>query len=101
MQALGPRPNNHGHSHDYDIRGPGAVRLLHRETERSVGDLSRSVFFVPAGRSHTEEIGAPGARIVVGEEVSVKRGTSLRGKEYDRERVLLAPAIALVSVEPV
>ena len=34
--------------------------------EKPVTYRAGDIFFVPAGRSHTEEIGAPGAKIVVG-----------------------------------
>lgn len=66
-RALDPRPVNNGHTHDYDIRGlvlsgifivnQGVAPVTYRAGE---------IFNVPAGRSHTEEIGAEGARIVVG-----------------------------------
>lgn len=65
-RTIDPRPVNHGHTHDYDIRAM-VLRRRHCEPGREARDLSRRRDFdVPAGRSHTEEIGAEGARIVVG-----------------------------------
>jgi quercetin dioxygenase-like cupin family protein len=66
-KTIDPRPANTGHAHDYDIRGlvlDGlfiVIRDGKPETYRP-GD----VFAVPAGKSHSEEIGPRGARIVTG-----------------------------------
>jgi quercetin dioxygenase-like cupin family protein len=66
-RTIDPRPANAGHAHDYDIRGlvlDGifvVIRDGKPETYRA-GD----VFAVPAGKSHSEEIGPQGARIIAG-----------------------------------
>jgi quercetin dioxygenase-like cupin family protein len=66
-KAIDPRPVNHGHTHDYDIRGLvlDGVFIVN-QGDAPVTYRAGDIFFVPAGRSHTEEIGAPGAMIVVG-----------------------------------
>lgn len=66
-KALDPRPVNHGHTHDYDIRGLvlSGVFIVN-QGEKPVTYRAGDIFNVPAGRSHTEEIGAEGAKIVVG-----------------------------------
>lgn len=66
-KALDPRPTNHGHTHDYDIRGLvlSGVFIVN-QGEAPVTYRAGDIFFVPAGRGHTEEIGAEGARILVG-----------------------------------
>jgi quercetin dioxygenase-like cupin family protein len=66
-KAIDPRPVNHGHTHDYDIRGLvlDGVFIVN-QGDAPVTYRAGDIFFVPAGRSHTEEIGAPGAKIVVG-----------------------------------
>jgi quercetin dioxygenase-like cupin family protein len=66
-RSIDPRPVNHGHTHDYDIRGLvlDGVFIVN-QGEAPVTYRAGDIFFVPAGRSHTEEIGAPGAKIVVG-----------------------------------
>ena len=66
-KALDPRPVNHGHTHDYDIRGLviDGVFIVN-QGEKPVTYRAGEIFNVPAGRSHTEEIGAEGARILVG-----------------------------------
>jgi quercetin dioxygenase-like cupin family protein len=66
-KALDPRPANHGHAHDYDIRGlvlEGTFIVI-RDGE-GVPHHRGDVFAVPAGKSHQEEIGPDGARILVG-----------------------------------
>ncbi len=66
-RKIDPRLANAGHAHDYDIRGlvlDGifiVIRDGEPETYRA-GD----VFVVPAGKSHSEEIGPQGARITAG-----------------------------------
>jgi quercetin dioxygenase-like cupin family protein len=73
-RAIDPRPANAGHAHDYDIRGLvldgvfTVIRDSKPETYRA-GD----VFAVPAGKSHSEEIGPQGARIVAGRKYPVAR----------------------------
>ena len=66
-KSIDPRPVNHGHTHDYDIRGLviDGVFIVD-QGDRPVTYRAGDIFNVPAGRSHTEEIGAPGAKIVVG-----------------------------------
>ena len=66
-RSIDPRPVNHGHTHDYDIRGLvlDGVFIVN-QGDAPVTYRAGDIFFVPAGRSHTEEIGAPGAKIVVG-----------------------------------
>lgn len=66
-RSLDPRPVNHGHTHDYDIRGLviDGVFIVN-QGEAAVTYRAGDIFFVAAGRSHTEEIGGDGARIVVG-----------------------------------
>jgi quercetin dioxygenase-like cupin family protein len=66
-KTLDPRPANAGHAHDYDIRrlvldGIFIVNQGGNPVTYRVGE----VFAVPAGKSHTEEVGPNGARIVVG-----------------------------------
>ena len=57
----------HGHAHDYDIRGLvlSGVFIVN-DGGKPVTYRAGDVFNVSAGSSHTEEIGAEGARIVVG-----------------------------------
>ena len=67
MKSLAPRPANTGHAHDYDIRGlvlSGTFIVISdgKGATHHAGDI----FAVPAGTSHQEEIGADGARILVG-----------------------------------
>ena len=66
-KSIDPRPVNHGHTHDYDIRGLvlSGVFIVD-QGEKPVTYRAGDIFNVPAGRSHTEEIGAEGAKIVVG-----------------------------------
>jgi quercetin dioxygenase-like cupin family protein len=66
-RAIDPRPVNHGHTHDYAVRGlvPSGVFIVN-QGDAPVTYRAGEFFDVPAGRSHTEEIGAEGARIVVG-----------------------------------
>ena len=44
----------------------GKARIARIEETYGPTYRAGDIFFVPAGRSHTEEIGAPGAKIVVG-----------------------------------
>jgi quercetin dioxygenase-like cupin family protein len=66
-RTIDPRPANAGHAHDYDIKGlvlDGIFTVIRDgkpETYRP-----GEVFAVPAGKSHSEEIGPQGARIVAG-----------------------------------
>ena len=66
-KALDPRPANNGHAHDYDIRGLvlDGVFIVKQDDE-PVAYRAGEIFAVPAGKSHTEEIGPQGARILVG-----------------------------------
>ena len=66
-RSIDPRPVNHGHTHDYDISGLvlSGVFIVN-QGEAPVTYRAGDIFFVPAGRSHTEEIGGEGAKIVVG-----------------------------------
>jgi quercetin dioxygenase-like cupin family protein len=66
-KTLDPRPANAGHAHDYDIRGlvlDGNFTV--NQDGNPVTYRAGEVFAVLAGKSHTEEIGPSGARIVVG-----------------------------------
>jgi quercetin dioxygenase-like cupin family protein len=66
-KSLDPRPVNHGHVHDYDIRGLVLDGIfIVDQGEKPVTYRAGDIFVVAAGRSHTEEIGPGGARIVVG-----------------------------------
>ena len=66
-KALDPRPVNHGHVHDYDIRGLVLDGIfIVNQGEEPVTYRTGEIFDVPKGRSHTEEIGTGGARILVG-----------------------------------
>ena len=66
-KALDPRPANHGHAHDYDIRGLVLDGLfIVNQNDRPVAYQAGEIFAVAAGTSHTEEIGPQGARILVG-----------------------------------
>jgi quercetin dioxygenase-like cupin family protein len=66
-KTLDPRPANAGHAHEYDIKGlvlDGVFIVIQdgQPAPHHAGDI----FAVPAGRSHSEEIGPQGARILVG-----------------------------------
>jgi quercetin dioxygenase-like cupin family protein len=62
-----PRPVNPGHTHDYDIRGLVLDGIfIVNQGDAPVTYRAGDIFFVPAARSHTEEIGAEGAKILVG-----------------------------------
>ncbi len=66
-KTLEPRPANSGHAHDYDIRGlvlDGTFIVI--QDGESVPHRAGEIFAVPAGKSHQEEIGPQGARILVG-----------------------------------
>jgi quercetin dioxygenase-like cupin family protein len=66
-KALDPRPANNGHVHDYDIRGLVLDGIfIVKQDDEPVTYRAGDVFAVAAGRSHTEEIGPQGARILVG-----------------------------------
>jgi quercetin dioxygenase-like cupin family protein len=66
-RSIDPRPVNHGHTHDYDIRGLVIDGIfIVDQGDKPVTYRPGEIFDVPKGRSHTEEIGAPGAKIVVG-----------------------------------
>ena len=66
-KTLDPRRVNYDHTHDYDIRGLvlSGVFIVN-QGEQPVTYRAGEIFDVPAGRSHTEKIGAEGARMVVG-----------------------------------
>jgi quercetin dioxygenase-like cupin family protein len=66
-KAIDPRPANHAHAHDYDIRGlvlDGIFTVA--QNDKPVTYRAGDVFFVVAGTSHTEEIGPEGAKILYG-----------------------------------
>jgi quercetin dioxygenase-like cupin family protein len=66
-KTLAPRPSNTEHAHDYDIRGlvlDGTFIVW--QNQQAAPYRSGEIFAVPAGTEHSEEIGAEGARIVVG-----------------------------------
>jgi len=66
-KSLDPRPANTGHAHDYDIKGLVLDGIfIVTQDKKPVTYRAGDVFAVPAGTSHTEEIGPSGARIVVG-----------------------------------
>ena len=66
-KALDPRSANNGHVHDYDIRGLVLDGIfIVQQDDQPVTYRTGEIFAVPAGRSHTEEIGPQGARILVG-----------------------------------
>ena len=66
-KSLDPRPANTGHAHDYDIRGLVLSGIfIVNDGGKPVTYRAGEIFDVPAGKSHTEEIGAEGAKIVVG-----------------------------------
>ena len=66
-KALDPRPANDGHVHDYDIRGLVIDGIfIVTQDDKPVTYRAGEIFAVPAGKSHTEEIGPQGARVVVG-----------------------------------
>ena len=64
-KTLGPRPANAEHAHDFDIRGLvlNGIFIVWQD-DRSITYRTGEVFSVPAGRKHSEEIGADGVRIV-------------------------------------
>lgn len=66
-KALDPRPANNGHVHDYDIKGLvlDGVFIV-KQGDEPVTYRAGDIFAVAAGKSHTEEIGPQGARILVG-----------------------------------
>jgi quercetin dioxygenase-like cupin family protein len=67
IKALNPRPANDAHAHDYDIRGlvlDGT--FIVKQHDHAVTYRAGEVFAVPAGQKQSEEIGADGARVVVG-----------------------------------
>ena len=67
MKSLEPRPVNTGHAHDYDIRGLVlSGTFIVTQGDKGVTHYAGDIFAVPAGTSHQEEIGADGARILVG-----------------------------------
>jgi quercetin dioxygenase-like cupin family protein len=67
-RTLAARPANHGHTHDSSVRGMVLdgefIVACGSEAPRSY--RAGEVFEVAAGVTHTEAIGAAGARIVVG-----------------------------------
>ena len=66
-KVLDPRPANTEHAHDYGIRGMVLDGIfIVREGDRSTTYRAGEIFDVPAGRTHSEEIGPDGARILVG-----------------------------------
>jgi quercetin dioxygenase-like cupin family protein len=66
-KAIEPRPANTAHAHDYDILGLVLDGIfIVTQDNKSVTYHAGEVFSVFAGKSHTEEIGPQGARILVG-----------------------------------
>jgi quercetin dioxygenase-like cupin family protein len=66
-KALGQKPGNLEHTHDYDIRGLVLDGIfIVRHGDQSVTYRTGDIFTVPAGKKHSEEIGPHGARILVG-----------------------------------
>jgi quercetin dioxygenase-like cupin family protein len=67
IKVLIPKPTNTEHVHDYDIRGLVLDGIfIVRQGDQPVTYRAGDVFTVRAGKRHSEEIGAPGARILVG-----------------------------------
>ena len=66
-KAIEPRPVNHAHAYDYDIRGLVLDGIfIVAQDDKPVTYRAGDIFFVVAGTSHTEEIGPGGAKILVG-----------------------------------
>ena len=66
-RSIDPRPANETHAHHYDIRGlvlDGLFIVI--QDGKGVPHRAGDVFAVPAGKTHAEEIGAEGARVLVG-----------------------------------
>jgi quercetin dioxygenase-like cupin family protein len=67
MKALDPRPSNTEHAHDYDIRGLVLDGIfIVSQNDQPITYRTGQIFAVPAGTTHSEEIGPNGARIIVG-----------------------------------
>jgi len=70
-RSIDPRPVNASHAHDYDIRGLVIDGIfIVNQSDAPVTYRAGDIFAVPAGKSHTEEIGPQGARILVGRKYS-------------------------------
>jgi quercetin dioxygenase-like cupin family protein len=66
-KTLDPQPSNSEHVHEYDIRGLVIDGIfIVREGDQRATYRTGDVFAVPAGRKHSEEIGAQGACILIG-----------------------------------
>jgi quercetin dioxygenase-like cupin family protein len=66
-RTIEPRPVNSAHTHDYGIKGLVLDGIfIVTEADKPTTYLAGDIFTVEQGRSHTEEIGPSGARIVVG-----------------------------------
>jgi quercetin dioxygenase-like cupin family protein len=66
-KAVAPRPANDGHGHPYAVRGlvlAGTFTVI--QDGKSTTHRPGEIFAVAAGCVHSEEIGAEGARILVG-----------------------------------
>jgi len=66
-RSIDPRPANEAHIHGYDIKGlvlDGLFTVI--QDGKPKAHRAGDVFAVPAGREHSEEIGAEGAKILVG-----------------------------------
>ena len=65
-KTLEPRAANTEHAHAYDIRGMvlDGLFIVRHDGETATYRAGEN-FAVAAGKSHSEEIGEPGARIVV------------------------------------
>lgn len=66
-KSLDPKPTNTQHAHDYDTRGLVLDGIfIVAQGDQPVLYRAGEVFAVPAGKRHAEEIGPPGAPILVG-----------------------------------
>jgi quercetin dioxygenase-like cupin family protein len=66
-KTLEARSANPEHAHNHDIRGLVVDGLfIVRQDGKAATYRAGEIFTVPAGISHSEEIGEPGAAVVVG-----------------------------------
>jgi quercetin dioxygenase-like cupin family protein len=66
-KAIEPRPANTAHAHDYVVRGLVLDGIfIVAENGKPTTYLPGDIFQVAQGQPHTEEIGAGGARVLVG-----------------------------------
>lgn len=67
VKAIDARPANNLHAQDYDVRGLVLDGIfVVREDDRPTMCRAGEIFAVAAGRKHSEEVGAGGARVIVG-----------------------------------